>query len=336
MTTKDNDELEPIEPSEAQKLYLQHKRTECQAATVQGHKYRTSHFVRWCQQKGIDNMNSLTGRDLHEYRLWRKEDGDLNQVSLSTQMSTIRVFVRWCGSIEAVPDTLADKVLVPSVTGEKEQRESMIEADHAEEILARLTKFEYASREHVLFALLWEAGMRMGAVRGIDLEDIDLQNRKISLVHRSDTDTPLKNGKTGERLVAISSELEELLGDYIQTIRTEVTDDYDRNPLITGRNGRLGRSTIRRTVYRLTAPCFLDNECPGCDKESDGSYAKCDQSVGPHSIRRSSITHFLSNDVPVEVVGDRMDVSRDVIDKHYDERSEEVKVEQRRGYLDNI
>jgi hypothetical protein len=29
-----------------------------------------------------------------------------------------------------------------------------------------------------------------------------------------------------------------------------------------------------------------------------------------------------------------MAVSRDVIDKHHDRRSEEVKLEQRRGYLD--
>jgi hypothetical protein len=40
--------------------------------------------------------------------------------------------------------------------------------------------------------------------------------------------------------------------------------------------------------------------------------------------------------VPVEVIGDRMNVSRDILDKHYDERSEEMKLEQRRGYLDNI
>ncbi|MFC7059185.1 hypothetical protein [Halovenus salina] len=56
----------------------------------------------------------------------------------------------------------------------------------------------------------------------------------------------------------------------------------------------------------------------------------------PHAIRRGSITHFLSQDVPVEIVGDRMNVSRDVLDKHYDKRSEEVKLEQRRGYLDNV
>jgi len=176
----------------------------------------------------------------------------------------------------------------------------------------------------------------MGAVRGIDLDDVDLEDRKISLAHQPEDDTPLKNGKGGERLVAISSGLAEVLDDYISTIRTEVDDSADRKPLLTCRNGRISRTTVRRRVYRLTAPCFVDNECEGCDSETEGAYSRCDGSVGPHAVRRSAITHFLTCDVPVEVVGDRMDVSRGVIDKHYDERSEEVKVEQRRGYLDNV
>ena len=58
--------------------------------------------------------------------------------------------------------------------------------------------------------------------------------------------------------------------------------------------------------------------------------------VSPHDIRRGSITHFLTEDVPEKVVSDRMNVGQNVLDKHYDKRSEEVKVEQRRGYLDNI
>jgi hypothetical protein len=35
-------------------------------------------------------------------------------------------------------------------------------------------------------------------------------------------------------------------------------------------------------------------------------------------------------------VSDRINVSRKVLDKHYDKRSEEVKLEQRRSFLGNV
>jgi len=326
-------DLEPIEPSTAQELYLDHKANQCSDVTVQSHEYRTNYFVDWCDDNGIDNMNDISGRDLHQYRLWRKSEGDLNKISMQTQMSTLRVFVKWCGSIEAVDPDLYNKVLVPQVNGEEEQRNVMLDAEHADEILQHLSKYHYASRNYVLFALLWETGMRIGAARSLDLCDVDVEERCLELAHRPEKGTTLKNGQGGERLVAISAELAELLEDYIEDTRSEITDDHDRDPLLSGSQGRLSRSTIRRIVYQLTAPCYLNQECPNCNDDSD---AKCPEAVNPHAIRRGSITHFLTCDVPVEIVGDRMDVSRKVLDKHYDRRPEEVKLEQRRRYLGNI
>jgi hypothetical protein len=64
--------------------------------------------------------------------------------------------------------------------------------------------------------------------------------------------------------------------------------------------------------------------------------SKCPSSVSPHAVRRGSITHHLTEDVPEQVVSDRMNVSQRVLEEHYDRRTEEVKVEQRRGYLDDV
>ena len=118
-----HDDLEPIEPSTARELFLQHKSTECGENTVQSYGYRTGHFVRWCDQQAVENMNKLTGRNLQEYRLWRQADGDLAKITLNQQMSTIRVFLKWCGSIEAVPTDLYEKVMVPRVRPAQERRE---------------------------------------------------------------------------------------------------------------------------------------------------------------------------------------------------------------------
>jgi len=57
-------------------------------------------------------------------------------------------------------------------------------------------------------------------------------------------------------------------------------------------------------------------------------------SLSPHDVRRGAITHFLSEDIPKEIVQDRCDVSSDVIDDHYDTRTEDEKAEQRRKYVE--
>lgn len=333
MPANDNHDLDPIEPSTAQQLYLDHKASHYAERTVQSHRYRTNYFVQWCQENGIDNLNELTGRDLHKYRLWRKNTGDLSTITVQTQMNTIRVFLDWCGSIEAVDPDLYTKVMVPRVDAEDEQRDELLEPDHADEILSKLATYQFASRDHILVAVLWETGMRIGEAKSLDLCDVDLDDRFLQLRHRPDEGTPLKNGSNGERLVAITPELTSLLERYIENTRPDQTDSNGRAPLLTSRQGRLSRATMRRIIYNVTAPCFLNEDCPDCSRDTD---SKCPEAVNPHAVRRGSITHYLTQDVPVEIVSDRMNVSRKILDKHYDKRSEEVKVEQRRSYLDNI
>lgn len=85
-----NQDLMPTTPEEALDLYLRERSTDVTESTLQAHEYRLNHFVRWCNGEGeIENVNTLTGRELHRYKLWRQEDGDLNKVSLKSQMDTL-------------------------------------------------------------------------------------------------------------------------------------------------------------------------------------------------------------------------------------------------------
>lgn len=326
-------ELEPIDPRTAQQLFLDHKETECTESTVRNHRYHTNEFVAWCEENDIDNLNDLTGRDLQALRLWRKESGDINLMTLNNYMCSLRVFIKWCGSIETVPENLYDKVMVPRVSPDDQQAEDTLDAETAKEILAYLSTFHYASVEHAVLGLLWESGMRLGAAHGVDVDDVDLAEEQLQLVHRPSEGTTLKNGSGGERPIAITADFADVLDAYIERIRKDVPDDHGRDPLFTTSHGRMSRTSIRRIVYKVTAPCFRNEPCPDCTETLSG---QCPEAVNPHAVRRGSITHYLTQDIPVEVVSDRMNVSRDVFDKHYDQRTEQVKLEQRRGYLENI
>lgn len=130
----EHDEPEPIEPRSTQQLYLDHKASEYAEETVQARRYRTNHFVEWCGIEDIDSLNDLTGRSIQRYRLRRQETGDLAKITLNQQMSTIRVFLKWAGSIEAVPANLYDKVMIPRVTPEQEPRDETLSSNAASDI----------------------------------------------------------------------------------------------------------------------------------------------------------------------------------------------------------
>lgn len=336
-----SEELDPIAPEAAVSLYLDHREGEVSEQTLSTHRYRLERFAEWCEDEAaIYNMADLSGRDLHSYRVYRREEDDIKPVTLQGQLSTIRVFLNFCASIDAVHEGLHEKILLPTVSQGEQASQSTLEAERADRVVDYLEKYEYASRAHVVMTLLWKTGVRMGSARAIDLDDYDPDSPGVQLAHRPQEGTPLKNKHRGERWIALRGYTANVLDDYVEGPRDDVRDEYGREPLLTTAQGRASLSCIRDTVYTLTRPCQY-RECPhdrnpeDCEAMDRAKASKCPSSRSPHDVRSGAITAHLLDDVPVEVVSDRMNVSPDILDRHYDRRSEREKMEQRREYLQN-
>ncbi|MDB9247401.1 site-specific integrase [Halorubrum ezzemoulense] len=336
------DDADTTTAEQALEMYLDTRRDEVSETTLSAHGYRLRHFVRWCDENSYV-MDDLDETKLHEFRLWRRDDGDLNTVSLHTQLSTLRVFLRFCGNIGLVESDLYDRLVIPTMDPDDDRRKQVLEPDRAENILQWLNNYEYASFDHVVMLLLWELGCRIGGLHSLDLADYDSEGARIHFRHRPDTGTALKNGSKGERIATLKRSTTVVIDDYIERNRRDVSDAHGRQPLLTTRDGRPSLSTIRRHVYRCTQPCQRTGECPH-DVDMDDCDARgykevpsaCPSILRPHDIRRGSITHWLREDVPKKAVSDRMDVEEKSLDKHYDQRSEETRAEQRREYLDDV
>ncbi|WP_340101849.1 tyrosine-type recombinase/integrase [Salinibaculum salinum] len=338
--------LKPITPEEAMTLYLDARESELSEKSIENQRYRLLSFVHWCKSEDIDNMNDLTGRDLHQFRVWRS-NGDserydaVSTVTLRGILMTLRKFLEFCASIDAVEDGLRERVLLPKVEAEEEASDVKLPEEHARDLLRYLDKFQYASRDHVVIAILWHTGIRLGSLRALDVSDFDPEGQYITLRHRPDEGTPLKNKRAAERKIAVGNHYSQVISDYIRHHRHDVTDEYGREPLISSRQGRLTEAPIRQILYRWTRPCMISG-CPH-DKEpdscewmlNDSKASGCPSSRSPHGVRRGSITQHLRDGVPEEVVTDRMNVSSDVLDQHYDQRSERERMETRREFLDS-
>ena len=331
-------DLEPISPRQAVEMYLNHRKHELAEKSIQNHQYRLDTFVEFCEIEDIDNMNALTGRDLHAYRVWRGDD--LSVLTLKSNLATLRVFLEFCATIDAVEQGMREKVVLPDVDTEDESRSVQLEEDRAERILEFCEKFRYASRDHVIMAILWHTGIRIGTLRSMDLGDWDSDALLLQVRHDPETDTPLKNGSAAERSIVVGEHYAEVIDDYIDYNRVSITDD-GRSPLITTNYGRISNPTIRETIYQLTRPCIIGRECPhdrdeeDCEALESFMASQCPSSQSPHTIRRGAITRMLREGVPEEVVSDRSNATPDVLEQHYDERSERERAERRRDFLED-
>lgn len=337
-------ELEPLTPQEALDWYLEHRVDDLRTATRRKHASALGTFIDWTKEVGIDNMNDISGRTLMKFKTWRKNNTGLNTLSLNGNLAILSVFLQFCEDIDAVHTDLSERVPMPNVPPNEEVNEFVPEGDEVEGIRSYFRRFEYASRQHVEFELIAEIGLRMGAVRAIDLADFDPESRVIHLHHRpegrEEYGTPLKNGSDGERIINISNGLRTFIDDYVEYTRHEVVDRYGREPLFTTPSGRPSTTTIRRDFYKMTRPCGYSNDCPhdrelsDCDAAQNSSAAKCPSSFSTHPMRKWSIMHQLDEGVPKELLSDRVDVSVPVLDKHYDQRTEERKSRRRREALE--
>jgi len=195
------DGLEPTTPAEAVEWYLSEREPDLTEKSLQNHEYRLGRFVEFCDEQEIENLNVLTGRDLHRFRVWRSQD--IKPVTLRGEMQTLRVFLEFCAAIEAVEQGMRERVQLPEIELEDEAREVHLDSDRAQTILDHLEQFAYASRDYVIMAILWHTGIRLGSLRAFDLRDFDPDEGCLDLRHRPDSGTGLKNKKAAERSIAV-------------------------------------------------------------------------------------------------------------------------------------
>lgn len=347
-------DLDPIPPEAAQDYYLDQRRYEVSDDTLESHEYRLKSFVRWLTSEShgdcvIQNMNDVDLRTVHSYRVFKREENfegvkPCNGSTMQGQISTLRVFFNRIADINAVPDSLADRISLPTLDDGEMVDERFISAGRANKILDYLHQWEFATSEHVALLLLWRTSCRLGGLRAIDVRDFDSEDEGITLRHRPDTGTPLKNGSDSERDVSLKSFIVEVVETYLDSPhRSDQTDEHGRRPLITTSQGRPAPSTIRNWMYKWTQPCRIGEPCPEerdpdeCKATKHRHLSKCPVSLSPHPIRSGSITAHRDSGTPRQIVSDRGDVSEEILEQHYDQASKRQRMRRRRDHIpDNL
>ena len=335
--------LQHLSPQEGVQQYVESRKSELSQSTLYEHTTRLNRFLEWCEKEGVTDLNDLSARKCRDYMLYRQDQ--VAPTTLENEMRTFRLAVKEWEVLDAVPEGLAKKVKVPSAKRGEDSRDVKIGKDHAEGILTYLNKFEYATLRHVMFALFWHTGTRMGGLRSLDLQDYYPDRYRKPLLtfnHRPKTGTPLKKKNWGEREVPLSDDLGTLLDDYIEGHRYDVPDENGREPLLTTENGRPQKTTIQRNIYKVTEPCYIGFACPEklekseCEFTAYNKASQCPDSVSPHGIRRGFVTKMRDLGADFDTIGDRVDASPRTLRKHYDAPTPQEKRDRQLEWVDKV
>jgi integrase/recombinase XerD len=137
-------------------------------------------------------------------------------------------------------------------------------------------------RDRLLFAVLYDTGMRVGEALGLRHEDIAAAEREVTVVPRHNANGA-RSKPASTRTIPVSAELVRLYADYLHVEYGDLDSDY----VFVNLWGRPhGHPLAYRAVYDLV--CRLRRQT-GIDFD-------------PHWYRHTTATRLLRDGVPVEVV----------------------------------
>ena len=358
-------DLEPLAPAEGVEMWLGRQASERSDATIQSYGYRLDQFTEWCESEGVENLNELGPRDVYRYDTDRRSR-ELSRSTLNNQLGTLRLFLSFCEDLNAVSEEVVAAVDVPPMSKDHRVNEEKLAEDRAREILSRLDTYRFASREHALLALAWDTGCRLGSLRALDVTDVFLVDEDLGrLRHYPEVDestfeqireevtppfvyfrhrdrTPLKNGRDGQRPVALREDAARVLGRFLKVNRVKTTDDADRPPVFSTEKGegRMSKGAVRRVFNIVTQPCRLGGECPHgrevatCEAREHGLEQRCPSARSPHPVRTGSITWHRDRGWPPDALAERVNATPEVIREHYDHPQLLRRMESRRHFLE--
>lgn len=337
------DPSDVVSPRQARQQFLNAKQGTVKQSTVRAYRFPTEHFVEFCENHGLDSVGEIDGYIIESWKQTRRSE-NIKLITLKNNVKHLRVFIKYLERTELIESGTADRIEVPRVPGDEGVSDEVLRLSQAEDILRYLTTYEYGRRRHALFHTMWHTGCRISGAMALDLDDFEpgaSNGAILKFRNRKAAGTALKNGNGGERNVTISDSLTQTLNDYISVKRENVTDEFDRAPLFTTVNGRISRQGAYKNITALSRPCITSGSCPhdreeeNCEAAQQKSKApSCPSSVSLHPIRRGSITYHIDRDWPKEKLSERVDVSVEVLNKHYDARTKEQERQGRRQYID--
>lgn len=212
-------------------------------------------FASWYAQTNGETLSpdKLTPTDIREYRQYLLTVKRAKPATVNQRLAALRSYASWAKSVGHLQSDPTNGVrwansqtIAPRWLDKREEYAVLREAERQLNIAGSThTKF-LAARDHAIVVLLLNTGLRVSELCGLDLVDVELSERKGSLVVRSG-----KGGK--QRVLPLNAKAREALRSWLE-LRGKAggTLFFDRNGL------RMTPSGVNRRLAKLGKRANVD------------------------------------------------------------------------------
>jgi integrase/recombinase XerC len=246
--------------------------------TRRAYEHDVSEFVAWCQRGGCPHAADLDHRVLRRYLAYLTTR-DFARTTIARKAASIRSFSRYLRRSDVINQDPGRHLRSPSGARRLPRvpraadTAALLDAAEARTREGTDTEIAIARRDLALLELLYGTGTRISECCGLNLDDVDLRKRHVTVLGKGSKIRRLPIGDTARHA----------LGDYLKHRKQLLHDKSPKDAVFLNRRGnRLTPRDARRVLDQFPLP---------------GG-----RPLHPHALRHAFATHLLEGGADLRAV----------------------------------
>jgi len=223
------------------------------------------------------NYNTITGPVVMKYQVHLKHDRMNVGSSINRKIFTLRSYGQYLSLLEVEGAKRLPFRDILKIRGGYKNIPQALSLDQIKVLFESIDRSTYLGiRDYCIYALMYNLGLRIGEVYSLDLEDIDLKKREITVTGK---------GKK-RRTLYLTDEMMEIINDWLSARKYFLNSEYLKCFFISKKGNRLSIRTMEDNFKKI----FIN------------SNIKTYFNVTCHTLRHSFASHLNDEEVDILVL----------------------------------
>jgi integrase/recombinase XerD len=240
-------------------------------------------FVKWAEEQGLDDWRRVELKHLTEFLLHEQQRKlanvppesarKLSTSSLYLIIAALRAFYKYCENEKILPENVAEHLTLPKRW--KRLPKSLTNSEIDKLLQSSMEKTPDSMCDDAILELAYASGLRLSELRGLRLEQLQLESGFIIVLGKGNK----------ERAVPVGKHAIKALDEYLHSGRPKLVKP--RSPgtvFLTKRGSSFAAPTLWLRIKKRVKRSGID------------------RNVTPHMLRHSFATHLLENGADLRVI----------------------------------